>query len=127
MSKSAAVKRELRFNQWLHQVQEFNARPEGMSMTTWCRQNNIAPSTFSTRLRKVQDRFLDEKDLNLPLSQTNTGIITNGPSFVEIPQGLSIGNSHMVSLACGGIKIETSDDISEDFLIKLIGALNHAK
>ena len=126
MSKSATVKRELRFKQWLHQVQEFNARPEGMSMTTWCRQNNIAPSTFSTRLRKVQDRFLDEKDL-APLPPTNTGMIPSGHAFVEIPSSFSIGNSRMVSLACGGIKIEISDDISEDFLIKLIGALNHAK
>lgn len=127
MSKSAEVKRELRFNMWISQVQEYNSRPEGMSMTAWCRQNNIAPSTFSTRLRKVQDRFLDEKDSKLPLSSINMEMIPSRPAFVEIPSNLVTANSHMVSIGCGGIKLEISDNTSEDFLIKLIGALNHAK
>lgn len=56
MSKPVSVKKEIRFQQWVQHVREFNARPEGMLMTAWCKEQGISPSTFTTRLRKVQDR-----------------------------------------------------------------------
>lgn len=52
MSKSVTLKREVRFKQW---VKQYNARPENMIMTAWCRQNDISISTFATRLHKVQE------------------------------------------------------------------------
>ena len=56
MGKSTSVKREIRFQQWIQQVKEYNERPDGMSMSAWCKSRGIAQSTFATRLQKVQDR-----------------------------------------------------------------------
>ena len=36
MGKSTSVKREIRFQQWIQQVKEYNERPDGMSMSAWC-------------------------------------------------------------------------------------------
>ena len=33
MGKSTSVKREIRFQQWIQQVKEYNERPDGMSMS----------------------------------------------------------------------------------------------
>lgn len=37
MGKSTSVKREIRFQQWIQQVKEYNERPDGMSMSAWCK------------------------------------------------------------------------------------------
>ena len=51
MGKSTSVKREIRFQQWIQQVKEYNERPDGMSMSAWCKTRGIAQSTFATRLQ----------------------------------------------------------------------------
>ena len=57
MGKSTSVKREIRFQQWIQQVKEYNERPDGMSMSAWCKSRGIAQSTFATRLQKVHVRY----------------------------------------------------------------------
>lgn len=126
MSKSATVKRDIRFQQWILQVQEFNERPEGMSMTTWCKLHNIPVSTFTTRLHKVQDRCLEKMELTPVISYGPIRSVPVEPNFVEIPS-IMHANSNIATLICGNAKIEVSEDISESFLIKLIGAMNHAQ
>ena len=53
MGKSTSVKREIRFQQWIQQVKEYNERPDGMSMSAWCKSRGIAQSTFATRLQSL--------------------------------------------------------------------------
>lgn len=125
MSKSATLKRDIRFQQWVQQVQEFNKRPEGMSMTTWCKLHDIPVSTFTTRLHKVQDCCLEKMELTPVISPNPMGIIPVEPAFVEMPAIMS-ANNNTATLICGNTKIEVSEDVSESFLIKLIGAMNHA-
>ncbi|MFR3342785.1 MAG: hypothetical protein ACLTS6_00855 [Anaerobutyricum sp.] len=54
MGKSTSVKREIRFQQWIQQVKEYNERPDGMSMSAWCKTRGIAQSTFATRLQRFR-------------------------------------------------------------------------
>lgn len=126
MSKSATIKRDIRFQQWVLQVQEFNERPEGMSMTTWCKLHDIPVSTFTTRLHKVQDRCLEKMELTPVIPSGPIRSVPVEPNFVEIPS-IMHANSNTATLICGNAKIEVSEDISESFLIKLIGAMNHAQ
>lgn len=76
MGKSTSVKREIRFQQWIQQVKEYNERPDGMSMSAWCKTRGIAQSTFATRLQKVQDRCLESY-------QTCSGRTTLYPFFLD--------------------------------------------
>ena len=69
MGKSTSVKREIRFQQWIQQVKEYNERPDGMSMSAWCKTRGIAQSTFATRLQKVQDRCLESCQISAESSE----------------------------------------------------------
>lgn len=42
---------------WFNQIQE--ARESGLSDWEWCRQNNIATSTFYYHIRKLRDKLAD--------------------------------------------------------------------
>lgn len=130
MSKSTSVTRELRFQQWVQQVQEFNARPLGMSMAAWCKQQGIAQSTFLTRLHKVQDRCVENMQLSAchnifsDISHLPEPVST---SFVELPVATySQETSTTAVISCANFKIELSESVSDSFLSKLIGAINHA-
>ena len=129
MSKSATLKKDIRFQQWVDQVQAFQSRPAGMSMTAWCREQGVAVSTFVTRLHKVQDRYLVQSNLELPLSVSSTEVVpVASPSFVELPVMANAEAPATVAVInCGNAKIEISEDISETFLLKLIGAVCHAQ
>ena len=122
MSKSATVKRDVRFQQWVLQVQEYNERPEGMTMTTWCKLHGIPISTFTTRLHKVQDRCLEKLEVS-PVIPTRAMVPVES-AFVEMPS-IMPAEPKTATFICGNAKIEVSEDISESFLIKLIGAMNH--
>ena len=47
MSKSATLTKDIRFQQWVAQVQAFQSRPSGMSMTAWCNEQEIAVDAVS--------------------------------------------------------------------------------
>lgn len=127
MTKAVSLKKELRFQQWVDQVAEFNSRPAGMSMTTWCKQQGVATSTFITRLHKVQDRCLDTMQLPTSVASSNLALTTSNSPFVEVSTFAQHNNASSAVFSCGNIKLEVSEDISNEFLIKLIEAMNHAK
>ncbi len=129
MSKSATLTKDIRFQQWVAQVQAFQSRPSGMSMTAWCKEQGIAVSTFVTRMQKVQDRYLEQANPSLPLSVSSTEMIpVTAPTFVELPVMTKAKTTSSVAvITCGKAKIEISEDISETLLIKLIGAVCHAQ
>ena len=57
-------------------------------------------------------------------------MIISETTFVEIspaitePKPVTYG---VASIICGNARIEISEDISEEFLLKLIGAISHAQ
>ena len=131
MNKSAQLKKELRYQQWFAEVQDYYARPDGMTVRAWCSLKGIKPPTFYDHLRKVQEIFVDE----LQESQVSHTIVPTEPNppvqtFVELPAPISEPKpvTHGVaSIICGNARIEISEDISEEFLLKLIGAISHAQ
>lgn len=84
MGKSTSVKREIRFQQWIQQVKEYNERPDGMSMSAWCKSRGIAQSTFATRLQKVQDRCLESCQVSAESSELSVLSEPAMPAFVEL-------------------------------------------
>ncbi len=133
MSKSATLKHSIRFQEWVAQVEEFNARPEGMSMTAWCKQQGMPVSTFVTRMHKVQDAYLCQAQPTLPSISKDTAVVPSiKTAFLEVPipavnSSVSIeSKSPAAVITCGKAKIEISEEVSEEFLIKMLGALNYA-
>lgn len=128
MGKSTSVKREIRFQQWMiQQVKEYNERPDGMSMSAWCKTRGIAQSTFATRLQKVQDRCLESCQISAESSELSVSSEPAMPAFVELPvTKYSCEDKPAAVISCPNFKIEISESVSEAFLLKLIGVMKHA-
>lgn len=102
-----------------------------MSVREWCSLKDIKTPTFYDYLRKVQEIYVDE------LQQANNSQMIKTQqsqlpvqSFVELPEPVTAPKpvAHGVaSIICGKAWIEISEDISEAFLLKLVGAISHAQ
>ncbi|MEQ2685299.1 hypothetical protein, partial [Agathobacter rectalis] len=115
------------FQQWIQQVKEYNERPDGMSMSAWCKSRGIAQSTFATRLQKVQDRCLESCQISAESSELSVLSEPAMPAFVELPVATySCKDKPAAVISCPNFKIEISESVSEAFLLKLIGVMKHA-
>ena len=126
MSNSATLKKQLRYQQWIEEVKDFNSRPKDMTVRKWCALHDIKPPTFYDHLRRVQDFYAGQ----ITVVGTSNVPAVSEPTFVEIPQVLPESKpvAHGVtSIICGNARIELSEDISEALLLKLIGAISHAQ
>ena len=43
--QTSLVAQQVRLKQWAEQVRDYQNRPEGMDVKTWCAQNNITKPT----------------------------------------------------------------------------------
>ncbi len=130
MSNPAQLKQSMRYQKWFEEVQAYKARPEGMSATAWCEANGIKPATFYCRLRKIQQLYVDSLEQTSTVKSVEPPAVVE-PTFVELapaPSSKTISTSSGVaSILCGSTRIEISEDISEQFLLKLIEVASHAK
>jgi len=126
MSNSATLKKQLRYQQWIEEVKDFNSRPKDMTVREWCALHDIKPPTFYDHLRRVQDYYAGQ----ITVTDTPNVPAVSEPTFVELPHAITEPKpvTHGVaSIICGNARIEISEDISEAFLLKLIGAISHAQ
>lgn len=63
MDEIGKVKREIRRREWMMQIQE--CQNSGMKVNEWCRANNIRPSTYYSRLKKVRMKLLSEQPVSV--------------------------------------------------------------
>lgn len=136
-SKSALLQQKIRYQKWAEEVKECENRPANVSIRNWCEQKGIKPPTYYAHLHKVKELCLDlyvdsdsdsinsavypiKEDLNVP----------SKPMFVELPmpttKAVNVSTIPAVTISVGKSKIEISEDISDDFLKRLLGALNDA-
>ena len=126
MKNSAALKRQMRYQQWVEEVKDFNSRPKDMTVREWCALHDIKPPTFYDHMRRVQDYFAGQLQ---SIDESNQMVVSE-PTFVELPPAITEPKTVMpgvASIICGNARIEISEDISEEFLLKLIGAISHAQ
>ena len=130
MSNPAQLKQNMRYQKWFEEVQAYKARPEGMSSVAWCEANGIKPATFYCRLRKIQQLYVDSLEQTSSVKSVEPPTVVE-PTFVELapaPSSKTVSTSSGVaSILCGSTLIEISEDISEQFLLKLIEVASHAK
>ena len=81
-SEIMKVKRSYLLEGWAKQVEDYQA--SGLSLSKWCKLNNVSSSTFSYRLKQVRMAALPmleethEKNKSLVVSNAS-------PAFVEVP------------------------------------------
>ena len=126
MSNSATLKKQLRYQQWIEEVKDFNSRPKDMTVREWCALHDIKPPTFYDHLRRVQDYYAGQ----ITVADAPNVPAVREPDFVELSPTILEAKpaAHGVaSIICGNARIEISEGISEAFLLKLIGAISHAQ
>lgn len=97
----SAVKEELRFRDWVAQIEAQQA--SGMTVQRWCEENGINPKTYYYHLRKLREKC-----------------VTSAPAIV--PLGVSKCTSD-IHIEKNGLQISLPTDISADTLIALVHEL----
>ena len=134
-SKSATLTKKLQYQHWAEEVKACENRPAGMSIARWCRENGIKQSTYYGHLNKVKELCLDVYNNSMDGS-IETELVSNSHSnvsvveasnFVELPlPALKSTHKPAITISIGKSTMEISEDISDAFLRRLLGALNNA-
>ena len=77
-------------------------------------------------MRRVQDYLAGQ----LQSIDESNQIVVSEPTFVELSPAIAESKPvtyGVASIICGNARIEISEDISEEFLLKLIGVISHAQ
>lgn len=114
----------MRQEKWKAIIQECNN--SGMNKRDWLAAHNINPKTFYGWQRKLRMELGTE----LVLAQNNAlTSMKSEPSFCQITEpvvntGRSTGKPAAI-ISTGNMSIEVSEDISDDFLIRLMRAASN--
>lgn len=101
-----------------------------MSVEEWCKANGLKYSTYYRHHLLVKEMCLEHMETQLPaVSQTNGAASYYKPAntFVELKTPIVPASNDSISISCGKANIELNENVSEAFLIKLLGALNHVE
>ena len=91
MDKIAIVKKEVQL---------------GLTIAEWCRKENINPSTYYYRLRRIRESLCEQ--IPVPITEI---------------AGNTQTSNHDIRIVCGELQIEASSDIPSEKLVAIIGAL----
>lgn len=114
---------DLRAQAWLERIR--NQLSSGMSVRGWCQGNGINEKTFYHWRKKLSDRFAQIASANMvcenvPVVRTAGRVI---PQFSEVKP---VSESHCAATVVkGSLRVELSDDISDQMLIRLMKILGH--
>ena len=95
-----------------------------MSVRDWCQGNGINEKTFYHWRKKLSDRVSANMVFeNVPIAHNAGRVI---PQFSEVTPVPVISESHCAATVVkGNLRVELSDDISDQMLIKLMRTLGH--
>ena len=127
--------------QKLHQIhlQEWTVRfaeqkASGLTVRQWCEQNHLSFHTYNYWKHLLKEEVVDQAlpdivPITLPvLSDSDTSLETSKPEVrsIRANRGIRSNDNSNVKVLVNGISIETSADVSAEFLSKLIRAVCHA-
>ena len=114
------ITHEMRLIQWASIVS--SCRNSGMSIRSWCIENNVSEKQFHYWQRLVRGEVLEN------LKKTE---IENKQTFVQLPAPAdSIGSSSFkadIIIHTGNSTLELSSSVSEELLSKVLKVLSNAK
>ena len=117
---------ELRAQAWLERIR--NQLSSGMSVRDWCQGNGINEKTFYHWRKKLSDHIVQTASANMecggvPMIRDAGSAV---PQFSEVTPVPVISESHCAATVVkGNLRVELSDDISDQMLIKLMRTLGH--
>ena len=92
-----------------------------MTVDEWCLQNNITKANYYYRLKCVRQACLDSMESTTAFVELPT------PETAPNDNSTIVSDSVAVIRGINGLCIELHENVSADFLRKLIGACNYAQ
>ena len=121
-SKTALIAKRIHLQQWVQEIKDCNSRPKGMTVDAWCQEHGLNRHTYYWHLKEVRAAYInaaEEKHL-IPSEDSK-------PCFVEVPQRHEKISQTKVVIAIGAASLEISDEISDEFLIRIFKAVSNVK
>lgn len=127
-SETALVAHQYRLSQWAQEVREFNNRPANQSALSWCRENNLKPSSFYYHLNQVRKACLDM----VPSNEDKAESIPETQSVVPIPQPLIMSDvspeaSTSITIKTDKLELLVSEGTSAELLQMVLGVVCNVK
>ena len=104
------VKKSVMLESWRAEIESCQA--SGMTVRKWCELNGVNIKTYYYHLRRVRERFLEDRNNNV---QTVVGIGAVGQAADKI------------EITDGSLRISMPDNISPELLLTAIGGLKDAR
>lgn len=117
------VTHSIRRQNWIRIIQECHNRPSHMTARQWMKENGISEKSYYYWQRKLRAEAAEQMELSLPIAQP-----TQEVTFMEVPMTTKSTNpiaTNTTIIKVGDAEIEISEDISDEFLIRIVKAVRH--
>ena len=119
--KTTAIAKQVRINQWAADIHECKARPKNVTVNDWCESHGITKATYYWRLNAVRKACIESVE-------TRTDIGESSPVFVELkPPAPASRSTALVFIHVGEATIDLPENISDEFLIRILKAVANVK
>ncbi len=119
--ETSLIAQQIRLSQYAAQIRDYQNRPEGMDVTTWCAQHNITKANYYYRLKRVRKMCLDK------ISDATQS------TFVELQQPEEKGTMSAVNVPVmrienvRGFSAEIFSSVTPELLNCLVEAFSHVE
>lgn len=115
MDKVSATKAEFRFKQWSKIIQD--CQSSSLSITEWCKQNDIGAKTYYYWLRKIRKKSCEMTELPVPVIKQPI-----------VPLQLSLRDSYkspasLVTIRFGSASIDIAEGASQTTIETVLKSL----
>ena len=104
MDKIAIIKKDVQLRSWSEM--EIARQRSGLTVTQWCEQEHISPSTYYYRLRKVRESICEQ--IPIPVME-----------ITEKKQA----ESSTIKIVSGNVSVEMTSDVPAEVITTVIEAL----
>jgi len=122
------VKEHIKLKAWALEVK--TQQESGLNPTAWCRLNDIKPSSFYHRLKRVRDATLE----NAQITSTDIALSLQTPSFAEIdlskmnstnkfPSKIDYANSSNIIININSASIEIPANASPEAIATILNVV----
>lgn len=111
------LKEQVRYAEWARQHEE--QQSSGLSVTEWCKEKGISPSTYYNRLRRMRE-VVCEKYIS-PCETAAAASPTEQQSIVALRSRTV--NAEEITIEYSGVQICIKGDIPTEKLSAIIGVL----
>ena len=109
--------KQVKIKYWLDVIHK--CRANGLTNTEFCKHNNINEKSYYYYLAKIRKMAIED----IPIKKSNLSAAYESTCFEEISvSSFPAAHTDPITIHIGNVDVGMSEDVSEEFLIKLFKA-----